>query len=77
MKLSNHFGFSCIRKRGVHLLKKFDHVHFVGEVVFLQLCQLILSLCVEKGIVSDKRQAEDSAFIKANARMDTLLEKKF
>jgi len=46
-----------------------------GEEVFLQLFQLILSLCVGKGMVSGKRQAIDSAFIKANASMDSLVEK--
>src|SRR5690606_5032762 len=46
-----------------------------GEEVFLQLFQLILSLCVHKGMVSGKRQAVDSAFIKANASMDSLVEK--
>lgn len=46
-----------------------------GEEVFLQLFQLILSLCVGKGMVSGKRQAVDSAFIKANASMDSLVEK--
>lgn len=46
-----------------------------GEEVFLQLFQTILSLCVGKGMVSGKRQAVDSAFIKANASMDSLIEK--
>ncbi|MFV0231318.1 IS1182 family transposase, partial [Empedobacter falsenii] len=36
---------------------------------------MILSLCVNKGMVSGKRQAVDSAFIKANASMDSLVEK--
>ena len=46
-----------------------------GEEVFLQLFQLVLKLCVNKGMVSGKRQAVDSAFIKANASMDSLVEK--
>ena len=46
-----------------------------GEEVFLALFQEVLRLCVEKGMVSGKRQAVDSAFIKANASMDSLLEK--
>lgn len=46
-----------------------------GEEVFLQLFQLILKLCINKGMVSGKRQAVDSAFIKANASMDSLVEK--
>jgi transposase len=46
-----------------------------GEEVFLALFQKVLSLCVQKGMVRGKRQAIDSAFIKANASMDSLLEK--
>lgn len=47
----------------------------LGEEVFLNLFQKVLSLCVSKGMVRGKRQAVDSAFIKANASMDSLLEK--
>lgn len=46
-----------------------------GEEVFLELFRKILSLCVEKGMVGGKRQAVDSAFVKANASMDSLIEK--
>ncbi len=46
-----------------------------GEEVFLSLFQLILKQCVSKGMVRGKRQAVDSAFIKANASMDSLVEK--
>ncbi len=46
-----------------------------GEEVFLSLFQKVLSLCVEKGMVRGKRQAVDSAYIKANASMDSLIEK--
>ena len=46
-----------------------------GEEVFLQLFQMILGLCVHKGMVRGKRQCVDSAFIKANASMDSLEEK--
>src|SRR5690554_672887 len=46
-----------------------------GEEVFLELFCKVLSLCVNKGMVRGKRQALDSAFIKANARMDSLVEK--
>ncbi|MBK9505830.1 MAG: transposase [Bacteroidetes bacterium] len=41
----------------------------------LQLFQKVLSLCVQQGMVRGKRQI-DSAFIKANASLDSLLEKK-
>ena len=43
-----------------------------GEEVFMQLFQKVLSLCVEKGMVRGKRQAIDSAFVKANASLDSL-----
>ncbi|MCB4235557.1 transposase [Kaistella anthropi] len=46
-----------------------------GEELFMKLFQKILSLCIEKGMVRGKRQAVDSAFIKANASMDSLVEK--
>lgn len=46
-----------------------------GEEVFLSLFRQVLSLCVGKGMVRGKRQCVDSAFIKANASMDSLVEK--
>lgn len=46
-----------------------------GEEVFLLLFKKVLSLCIEKGMVRGKRQAIDSAYIKANASMDSLVEK--
>ena len=46
-----------------------------GEEVFLGLFQEVLRQCVRKGMVRGKRQCVDSAFIKANASMDSLLEK--
>ncbi len=46
-----------------------------GEEVFLSLFQTVLKLCIDKGMVRGKRQCVDSAFIKANASMDSLVEK--
>lgn len=46
-----------------------------GEAVFLSLFQEVLRKCVAKGMVRGKRQCVDSAFIKANASMDSLVEK--
>jgi transposase len=46
-----------------------------GEEVFLALFRKVLSMCAHKGMVRGKRQAIDSAFIKANASMDSLVEK--
>jgi transposase len=46
-----------------------------GEDVFLSLFRKVLSLCVHKGMIRGKRQAVDSAFIKANASLDSLVER--
>jgi transposase/ribosomal protein S17E len=46
-----------------------------GEEEFLSLFQQVLSLCVKHGMVRGKRLAVDSAYIKANASMDSLQEK--
>lgn len=46
-----------------------------GEEVFKELFAKVLSLCVSKGMLSGRRQAIDSAYIKANASMDSLVEK--
>lgn len=46
-----------------------------GEEVFKELFSKVLGLCVSKGMLSGKRQAIDSAYIKANACMDSLVEK--
>lgn len=46
-----------------------------GEALFLNLFKTILKMCVNKGMVRGKRQAVDSVFIKANASMDSLVEK--
>ena len=46
-----------------------------GEEIFLELFRNILKMCVSKGMVSGKTQAVDSAFIKANASMDSLVER--
>ena len=46
-----------------------------GQEVFLLLFKKILSLCIHKGMVGGKRQAIDNAFIKANASLDSLVEK--
>lgn len=46
-----------------------------GEEVFLLLFQKVLKMCIHQGMVRGKRQCVDSAFIKANASMDSLVEK--
>lgn len=47
-----------------------------GEQVFLGLFQKVLSLCVQKGMIRGKRQAIDSVFVKANASLDSVIERK-
>ena len=46
-----------------------------GEEVFKELFSKVLSLCVHKKMLSGRRQAIDSAYVKANASMDSLVEK--
>jgi transposase len=46
-----------------------------GEDVFKELFAQVLHLCVSKNMLSGRRQAIDSAYIKANASMDSLVEK--
>ena len=46
-----------------------------GENVFKELFSQVLRLCVHKNMLSGRRQAIDSAFIKANVSMDSLVEK--
>lgn len=40
--------------------------------LFDQLFEKVLRMCVEKGMVAGRQQAIDSAFVKANASMDSL-----
>ena len=46
-----------------------------GDEVFKNLFKQILQQCIEKGMVAGKRQAVDSAPVKANASMDSLQQK--
>ncbi|HEY8929194.1 MAG TPA: IS1182 family transposase [Mucilaginibacter sp.] len=46
-----------------------------GEHVFTELFRRVLKQCCDKGMVSGKRQAVDGFFIKANASLDSLIEK--
>ena len=43
-----------------------------GEELFKELFRRVLTQCVERGMVSGRRQAIDSAPVKANASMDSL-----
>jgi len=46
-----------------------------GDDVFKQLFKNVLKQCIDKGMVAGRRQAVDSALIKANASMDSIAEK--
>jgi transposase len=46
-----------------------------GESLFKQLFKQVLKQCIEKGMVAGRRQAMDSAPVKANASMDSLKQK--
>ena len=46
-----------------------------GDEVFKELFKKALKLCIDRGMVSGRRQAVDSALIKANASMDSIAEK--
>jgi transposase len=44
-----------------------------GEEQFLTLFKVVLKQCIAKGLVSGKRQAIDSVFVKANAAMSSMV----
>ena len=46
-----------------------------GEDVFKNIFRQVLKLCVNKGMVSGRRQAVDSVYVKANTSMDSIAEK--
>lgn len=46
-----------------------------GQEVFKELFKRVLKQCIDKGMVAGRRQAVDSALIKANASMDSIAEK--
>jgi len=46
-----------------------------GEQEFTAIFKQVLKKCIDKGMVSGKRQAIDSVFVKANAAMSSLVER--
>jgi IS5 family transposase len=46
-----------------------------GEELFKQLFKEVLKQCIDKGMVAGRRQVMDSVAVKANAGMDSLMEK--
>ena len=65
MYMSNFLGTVPLAELAVCMAKK----------SFLNLFKEVLRMCVSKNMVRSKRQAVDSVFIKANASMDSLVEK--
>lgn len=46
-----------------------------GQQVFTQVFRAVLKQCIDKGMLSGRRQAVDGFFIKANASLDGMLER--
>ncbi|WP_426669617.1 IS1182 family transposase [Mucilaginibacter sp. McL0603] len=46
-----------------------------GEHVFTAVFKRVLKQCIDKGMISGRRQAVDGFFIKANASLDSMVEK--
>ncbi|MDP2413708.1 IS1182 family transposase [Daejeonella sp.] len=46
-----------------------------GQEVFTELFKKVLKQCIDKGMVSGRRQAVDGVYLKANASMDSLVER--
>lgn len=46
-----------------------------GREQFMALFKLVLKACVSKGLISGKRKAIDSVFVKANAAMSSMVER--
>jgi transposase len=46
-----------------------------GEHIFTELFKKVLKQCIEKGMVSGRRQAVDGFFIKASASLDSMVER--
>ena len=46
-----------------------------GQKVFTQVFRNILKQCIDKGMLSGRRQAVDGVFVKANASLDSMIER--
>jgi len=46
-----------------------------GQDIFTELFKKVLKQCIDQGMISGRRQAIDGVFIKANASLDSLIEK--
>ncbi|MFD2960637.1 transposase, partial [Olivibacter jilunii] len=46
-----------------------------GQEVFCELFKRVLGQCIEKGMISGRRQAVDGVYVKANASLDSMVRK--
>ncbi len=46
-----------------------------GQEVFTEVFRTVLKQCIEKGMVSGRRQAVDGVYVKANASLDSMVER--
>jgi transposase len=46
-----------------------------GQEVFTAIFRSVLKQCIEKGMIAGKRQAVDGVYVKANASLDSLIER--
>jgi transposase len=46
-----------------------------GQQEFIDIFKQVLKLCIDKGLISGKRQAVDSVLVKANASIESVVEK--
>ena len=46
-----------------------------GQEIFSEIFRLVLKQCIDKGMISGKRQAVDGVYVKANASLDNMIER--
>lgn len=46
-----------------------------GQDVFMEVFRAVLKQCIDKGMVSGRRQAVDGVYVKANASLDSMIER--
>jgi transposase len=46
-----------------------------GQDVFTEVFRTVLKQCIEKGMISGRRQAVDGVYVKANASLDSMIER--
>lgn len=73
MDMLYFLGYDIDEVRGHSTLSRTRQLY--GDEVFKELFKQVLKQCIDKGMVAGKRQAIDSVFVKANASMDSLVEK--